>query len=76
MTSQFSSQEVLEYTPSIEEVFVTIELPRQEEQGTTATPTYSSRDSYKIATTPRKERKLEEVVANSECSGQIEMVSA
>ena len=35
---------------------MTLELLRQEEQGTTATPTYLSRDEYKIAATPRKER--------------------
>ena len=35
-------------------------------------PTYSSRDEYKIATTPRKEGKPKEVVAISKCLGQIE----
>ena len=39
------------------------------------TPTYSIRDEYKIASTPRKERKLEEVVTNFECLGRIELVS-
>ena len=47
-TSEFSGQEVRGSTPSIEEVTVTLELPSQEEQGTTATPTYSSRHEYKI----------------------------
>ena len=56
MTSQFSSQEVLGSTPSKEEVTVTLELPSQEEQWNNATPIYSSRDEYKITTTPRKER--------------------
>ena len=36
------------------EVTMTLELPSQKEQGTTATPMYSSRDEYKIATTTRK----------------------
>ena len=36
---------------------MTLKLPSQEEQGTTATPTYSSRDEYKTTTTHRKERK-------------------
>ena len=66
-TSEFSGQEVLGSTPSIEEVTMTLELPSQEEQGTTATPTYSSRDEYKIATTPKKERKPKEVVVTFEC---------
>ena len=57
MTSKFSGQELLGSTPSTEEVTVTLELPSQEEQGTTAAPTYSSRDEYKIATTPSKVRK-------------------
>ena len=51
------TKELLGSTPSTEEVTMTLELPSQEEQGTIATPTYSSRDEYKIATTPRKERK-------------------
>ena len=68
-TSEFKGQEVLGSTPSTGEVTVTLELPSQEEQGTTATPTYSSRDEYKIASTPRKERKPEEAVATSKCSG-------
>ena len=59
-------------TPSTEEVTMTLELLSQEEQGTTATPTYSSRDEYKIATTPRKEGKPKEAVAISKCLGQIE----
>ena len=63
-------------TPSTKEVIVTLELPSQEEQGTTATLTYLSRDEYKISTTPKKERKLEEVVATFECSCRIEMASA
>ena len=63
MNSEFLGQEVLGYTPSIEELFVTLELPSEEEQGTIAIPTYSSRDEYKIATNPKKERKLEEAVA-------------
>ena len=75
MTSEFSGQEVLESTPSTKEVTLTLELPNQEEQGTTATPTYSSMDQYKIATTPRKEKKPEEVVATSECSGRTELAS-
>ena len=54
MTFEFSGQEVMRYTPLIEEVIVTLELPSQEEQGTTAIPTYSSRNEYKIASTPRK----------------------
>ena len=66
-TSKFLGQEVLGSTPSTREVIVTLELPTQEEQGTTATPTYSSRDEYKIASTPRKERKPKEPVATSEC---------
>ena len=56
-TSEFSGQEVLGSTPSTKEVTVTLELPHQEEQGTIATPMYSSRDEYKITTNPRKERK-------------------
>ena len=75
-TSEFLGQEVLGFTPLIGEVTVTLELPSQEEQGTTATPTYSSRDEYKIASTPRKEMKLEEVVATFECSCRIEMTFA
>ena len=63
-------------TPLTEEVIVTLELPSREEQGTTATPMYSSRDEYKITTTPRKERKLEEVVATSKFLGQIELASS
>ena len=55
---------------------MTLEVPSKEEQGTTTTPTYSSRDEYKIASTPKKERKLEEVVATYECSGPIELASA
>ena len=43
-TSEFLGQEVLGSTPSTEEVTMTLELPSQEEQGTNATPTYSSRD--------------------------------
>ena len=56
-TSEFSSQEVLGSTHSTEEVTVTLKLPSQEEQGTTATPMYSSRDEYKIAISPMKEMK-------------------
>ena len=37
-TSKFSVQEMLGYTPSTEEVTVTLELPSQKEQGTTTTP--------------------------------------
>ena len=55
---------------------LTLELPNQEEQGTTVTPTYSSRDEYKIATTPRKEGKPKEAVAISKCLGQIEKTFA
>ena len=76
MTSEFSIQEVLGATPLTEEVTVTLELPSQEEQGTTVTPTYSSRDEYKITTTPRKETNSEEVVVTSKCSGGIELASA
>ena len=47
-------------TPSKEEVTMTLMLPSQEEQGTTTTPTYLSKDEYKIATSPRKERKLDQ----------------
>ena len=54
--STLMTKEMLRSTPSTEEVTMTLELPSQEEQGTIATPTYSSRDKYKIATTPRKER--------------------
>ena len=36
---------------------MTLELLSKEEQGSTATPMYSSRDEYKIATTTRKEGK-------------------
>ena len=68
-TSEFSGQEGLRSTPLTEEITVTLELPIQEEQGTTTTPTYSSRDEYKISTTPMKERKPEEVVVTFECSG-------
>ena len=39
-TSKFSGQEVLGSTPSTKEVTVTLELPIQEEKGTTMTPTY------------------------------------
>ena len=39
---------------------MTLVLPSQEEQGTTTTPTYLSKDEYKIATSPRKERKLDQ----------------
>ena len=41
---------------------MTLELPSEEEQETTVIPTYSSRDEYKIATTPRKEGKPKEAV--------------
>ena len=58
MTSEFSGQEVLGSIPSTEEVTVTLKLPSQEEQGTTVTPMYSSKDEYKIATTLRKEMNL------------------
>ena len=75
-TYEFSGQEVLGSTPSTEEVTVTLELPSQEEQGTTTNPTYSSRDEYKITSTPRKERNLEEADATFECSGRIELASA
>ena len=76
MTSQFSSQEMLGSTPLIGEVILTLELPSQEEQGTTVTPTYSSRYEYKIVSSLRKERKRKEVVLTFECSGQIELASA
>ena len=76
MTSEFSGQEVLESTPSTKEVTLTLELPNQEEQGTTVTPTYSSRDEYKITTTPRKEGKPKEAVAISKFLGQIEKMFA
>ena len=61
---------------STEEVTVTLELSIQEEQGTITNPTYSSRDEYKITTTPKKEKKPEEVVVTFECLGLIELVSA
>ena len=57
-TSMFLGQDVLGSAPSIEEVMVTLELSGQEEQWTTATPTYSSRDEYIISTIHRKKRKL------------------
>ena len=66
---------MLKSTPSTEEVTMNLELPSQEEQGTTVTPMYLSRDKYKIATTPRKERKPKESVVTYDCSGRIEMVS-
>ena len=58
MNFEFSGQEVQGSTPSTEEVTVTLKLPIQEEQGTTVTPMYSSKDEYKIATTLRKEMNL------------------
>ena len=72
---EFSGQEVLGSTPLTEEVIMNLNLPCQEEQGTTVTPMYSSRDEYKITTTPRKERKPEEAAATFECSGRIELTS-
>ena len=53
--STLMTKEVLGSTPWTGEVTMTLELLSQEEQGTTANPTYSSRNEYKIATTLRKE---------------------
>ena len=69
IASQFSGQEVPRSIHSTEEVTVNLDLPSQKEQGTIMSRTYSSRDGYKIATTPKKKRNSEEVVETSECSG-------